>query len=86
MSLVRKNYLLNNQQFQIYLFIDSDSNCWFKAKEIANILNYRDTKCAIEYNVDYDDKMEWDKLKEKMEEESFHHLDIPYTLYFDILA
>lgn len=59
----KKIYNLNNIDYEIYIFVDTDKNIWYKAKEIALILEYKDTKYAIRDNVDDDDRREWKDLK-----------------------
>ncbi|ADD73779.1 BRO-F [Lymantria xylina nucleopolyhedrovirus] len=63
MSLIRKSYTLgNNLFFEIYIFVDNNKNLWFKAKEIAQALDYNNTKQSIQINVNECDKTEWNKL------------------------
>lgn len=80
MSLVRKSYPLNDEEFEIYVFCENENNrynnIWFKAKEIATILNYNNTVKAIENNVDIDDKIEWIELQNKVGIRNAH-LEIP---------
>nr|WIE95332.1 hypothetical protein [Microctonus hyperodae filamentous virus] len=63
MSLAKRTYVLNNQQYEIYIFIDSNENFWFKAKEIATILGYQKQRDAISNNVDDIDTLEWSELE-----------------------
>lgn len=40
----------------ILIVIDNDNNTWFKGKDIANILEYKDTDQSLRKNIDKDDK------------------------------
>ena len=44
-----------------------NGNPWFKAKEVATILGYANTKQAIITNVDSDDKQTYDKILETLQ-------------------
>lgn len=48
------NFIFNNQKITIIL--DDNNEPWFKAKDIALILEYTDTDQAIRKNIDEDDK------------------------------
>lgn len=76
MSLVQKLYKLNAIEYLVYIFMDSNSKIWFKAKEIAMILQYNNTEKAIEHNVEIEDKIEWLFLLQKLSN-SNTELDIP---------
>lgn len=51
MSLVQYEYQLAGKTYKISIFTALDGQVWFKAKEIAQILNYADTKQAIHKNI-----------------------------------
>ena len=50
------NYKNEELKVDINCYLDDEKNIWFKGKEIAMILGYKDTKKAIQLHVDSDDK------------------------------
>ena len=53
------NYDRNKQLRTLY---DSTNNIWFSGKDIATILDYSDTKRAIQTHVDNEDKINFESL------------------------
>lgn len=49
----------------IFTIKDIHDVIWFKAKDVCNILEYKNTKQAIIYNVSEQDKTTWNKMKTK---------------------
>ena len=43
----------------INIYIDGKLNVWFKGKDIASALGYKDNDCAIRKRVDEEDKKTW---------------------------
>lgn len=66
MSLEKKSYTLNNQEYDLFIYIDLHNNLWFKAKEVALILQYANTNKAIDNNVDNCDCCYWENLMERI--------------------
>ena len=56
MELVSVNYKNEDLKVEINCYLDDKKNVWFKGKDIAKILEYKDTKKAIQSHVDSDDK------------------------------
>ena len=53
---LEKVFINRNLGIKLNSFIDEKLNIWFKAKEVAKILGYRDTTQAIRKNVSIEDK------------------------------
>ena len=52
--------MMNTFEFgesKVFTLTDKDSNIWFKAYDVANILGYVNTSKAIQDHVDDDDKL-----------------------------
>ncbi|GIY04000.1 hypothetical protein CDAR_304901 [Caerostris darwini] len=62
MTLVSKPSILNGMKHNIHLFLDEENNVWFKAEEIAIILEYKNPKRAISIIVDKKDQKEWSRF------------------------
>ena len=66
MELQKTNYKNNELNIDINCYIDKKDQIWFRAKEIALILNYKNTQKAIRDHVHEDDKKLMDlKIKPK---------------------
>ena len=52
MDIINKEF--NNKN--IHIILDKDNNPWFKGKDIAEILGYKDTDKSIRIHIDEDDK------------------------------
>ena len=50
------NYKNEELKVEMNCYLDDEKNVWFRGKEIATILGYKDTKKAIQLHVDSDDK------------------------------
>ena len=53
---MKKTFINHQLGIKFNSFIDSKFNVWFKAKEVAKILGYKDTTQAIRKNVSIEDK------------------------------
>nr|WIE95306.1 hypothetical protein [Microctonus hyperodae filamentous virus] len=62
MSLEKREYKFGNLVADVFIFIDEKGNFWFKAKEIATVLEYTNTPKAISNNVESCDRTEWNIL------------------------
>lgn len=49
-----KNMIYNNKN--MFVIIDNDNKIWFKATDVANILEYKRSTNAIKYHIDEEDK------------------------------
>ena len=56
MEMQKRNYKNEELNVQMNCYIDKNNELWFRAKEIALILEYKDTKRAIQKFVHPDDK------------------------------
>ena len=58
MEMQKRNYKNEKLNIEInnYCFIDEKNEIWFRGKEIALILEYKDTKKAIQDHIHQDDK------------------------------
>jgi prophage antirepressor-like protein len=56
-NMLDKNYIAYGKS-KIHVIIDSNDEVWFNAKQVALILEYKDTKNAIRTNVDSDDTIQ----------------------------
>ena len=56
MEMQKRNYKSQELNVQINVYIDKYNQLWFRAKEITLILEYKDTKKAIQKYVHPDDK------------------------------
>ena len=56
MEMQKRNYKNEELNVQINCYIDKNNELWFRAKEIAVILEYKDTNRAIQKFVHPDDK------------------------------
>ena len=56
MNMEIKMYNNKESNFSIYIYTDSKGNAWFKGKEIATLLGYKDTDNAVRTHVDPEDK------------------------------
>ena len=52
MSATLKEYNNYEMNLSINIHIDGKQNVWFKGKDIASALGYKDTYCAIRKHVD----------------------------------
>lgn len=62
MSLEKKFYQNNNIFINVFIYTDYNGMPWFKAKEIATILEYSNTVKAINTYVSDDCRITWKKL------------------------
>lgn len=53
------------KDLKIKSYIDQENNPWFKGKDIATILGYKDTKQALKKHVDEEDKMNFEVFNSK---------------------
>jgi len=58
------NYKVNDKIMPIRIFYDKNNEPWFVGKDIAKILEYKNTPKAIERHVDKEDKIEYNLFKE----------------------
>ena len=66
MDLQKTNYKNDELNVEINCYVDKKNQIWFKGKEIALILEYKDTKRAIQNHVHQDDKKLIDfKIKQR---------------------
>ena len=54
--MIEKTFINEDLEIELTSFIDDQQNVWFKGKDVAEILGYRDTDQAIRYNVDPKDR------------------------------
>ena len=54
--MIEKKYANEDLEIELTSDIDYKQNVWFKGKDIATILNYKNTRKAIYDHVDSDDK------------------------------
>lgn len=59
MSLERKQFFLGNTSLDLLIYTDKELNPWFKAKEVAVFLGYKDTNDAIRKHVFNSNKLSW---------------------------
>ena len=88
MELQKTNYKNNELNVEINCYVDKKNEIWFRGKEIALILNYKNTRKAIIDHVHEDDKKLMDfKMKpktgcnEKLPPAESHENDIIKCLY-----
>lgn len=62
MSLERRSFSLGDASLKLYIFIDGNNVPWFKAREIAVFVGYRDGDYAIRAHVADTNKLPWWKL------------------------
>ena len=79
MNIQKRNYKNNELNIEINCYVDNKNEIWFKAKEIAMILEYKDTKKAIQDHVHQDDKKLMD-LKIKTYAKSLNSRGVIYPL------
>ena len=66
MELQKTNYKNNELNVEINCYVDKKNEIWFRGKEIASILEYKNTRKAIRDHVHKDDKKSMDfKIKPK---------------------
>lgn len=58
----RALYKFNNKEHNVYITQDNQGEFWFKAKDIANILEYKDNKRAIQEHVRHNCRINWNEL------------------------
>lgn len=58
-NLARRSYAMNGIEHEIYIFIAENGMPWFKANEIARILDYKNLTKAIRDNVYENDRIIW---------------------------
>ena len=71
MELQKTNYKNNELNVEINCYVDKKNEIWFRGKEIASILKYKNTRKAIRDHVHKDDKKSMDfkiKLKSRCNE------------------
>ena len=54
--MIEKSFINNQLGINFNSFIDDKFNVWFKAKQVATILGYRDTDQAIRRHIDDEDR------------------------------
>lgn len=59
----KNKFIFNNKN--VLMILDDENNPWFKAKDIAEILEYKDTKQTIRKNIDEDDKIDYKSLTDR---------------------
>ena len=57
------NYIIKNDKKQIRYFTDLNNEIWFVGKDVAECLDYSDTRKAIKTHVDDEDKMTFGDFK-----------------------
>lgn len=62
MSLEKKIYQINDIFIDVFIYTDTNGIPWFKAKEIAIVLEYSNTVKAINSHVYKDCRIKWEKL------------------------
>lgn len=72
MSLVRKFFTLETSNIELWIYVDPQDNPWFKAKEVATFLKYKDPGDAIRNNVSKYNKFTWIEVVGLD-----HHLETP---------
>ena len=50
-NIIEKKFFSDRLEIVLSSFIDNKQNVWFKGKDVAQILGYRDTKKAIKQHV-----------------------------------
>jgi anti-repressor protein len=58
---LKENYI-KFENTEISVIIDNDDNVWFSSTDVANALDYKDTKRAIKDHVDNDDKIKLEDI------------------------
>lgn len=61
--ITKRDYSMADKIFNLYIIVDTIGQIWFKAKEIAEILNYNKPTDAINYNVCETDKCNWSDIR-----------------------
>lgn len=59
MSLERKQFALGNLSLDLFIYTDKEQTPWFKAKEVAVFLGYKDADKAIRTHVFNCNKISW---------------------------
>lgn len=63
MALSKQHYSLGEKQLELWIYVDGDNNPWFKAKDVAAFLGYKDTDYAIRSHVSEGDKKNWNEIQ-----------------------
>ena len=56
-NIIEKKFFSDRLEIVLSSFIDNKQNVWFKGKDVAQILGYRDTKKAIKQHVSEENKI-----------------------------
>ena len=56
-NMIEKKFFSDKLEIVLSSFIDNKQNVWFKGKDVAQILGYRDTKKAIKQHVSEENKI-----------------------------
>ena len=56
-NIIEKKFFSDRLEIVLSSFIDNKQNVWFKGKDVAQILGYRDTKEAIKQHVSEENKI-----------------------------
>ena len=56
-NIIEKKFFSERLEIVLSSFIDNKQNVWFKGKDVAQILGYRDTKKAIKQHVSEENKI-----------------------------
>ena len=57
MRMIEKKFINEDLEIERTSFIDDKQNVWFKGKDVARILGYKDTVNALKQHVSVENKM-----------------------------
>ena len=55
--MIEKKYINQDMNIELTSYIDSKQNVWFREKDIAEILGYKDTRHTLKRHVSKENKM-----------------------------